>query len=175
MLFSLLPEGGDFVRVAWDFNPTRGFGLATTSHAVNAYASFSTRPSSFCPPDESLRTPVENLDPCVDVPPCARPVNECGPQEASSSCPEISPTARPSVCVSVPDWTKETPNTDALNGAIAVVSALSGLCARHGKAPPSGAQPERYCYLACVDSADCVLDGPGKGCIGCDGTWFSTE
>lgn len=125
-----------------------------------------------CPVDEPTRAQVEHFEACVDAPTCARPVAECGPHE-DPACPEVSSTARTSACVEVPNWTRDEETANGINGAAAVVSELALQCARHGKEPPSGSQPERYCYLACV--TDCVLDTALPFCNGCEGVPSNKE
>jgi hypothetical protein len=84
----------------------------------------------------------------------------------------VAATARPSTCVTVPGYQGSafSVNRDARSGASAVVSDLAAQCARFGAAPPSGAQPQRYCYLACVNSFDCALDTTSPQCLGCEST-----
>jgi len=133
-------------------------------------------PNKECPVDEGARARVENLDPCLDVPACARPVAQCGAQPPGPACPEIASTPRPSVCVDVPGWTGHDIAADSIDGAVAAVSALVDRCARYDKLPPSGAAPARYCYLACVNPATCVLEPPAeRSCIGCDGAWVMKQ
>lgn len=127
-----------------------------------------------CPSDEKGRANVEFLDPCQDAPTCAQP-DRCGLHDPPS-CPEVSPTARTSTCVPVPDWTGDGSEAESIRGAAAVVRNLVKIgAARHGTGdPPWGAQPERYCYLACVD--DCALDGEVPSCLGCEGkTSFTAQ
>ena len=124
-----------------------------------------------CPTLEVDRAKVEHVEPCIDSPPCARPVAECGEQDAGPSCPEVPAKTRPTSCVDVPFWDANTPGANGANGAAAVVSSLAGICERHGEDPPSGEQPERYCYLNCVAASHCFLDTGSPSCIGCNGNW----
>jgi hypothetical protein len=126
-------------------------------------------PDKVCPTDESGRSKVENLDVCQDVPPCGQPPAQCGVPASNPSCLEVSPI-RPSACVAVPGYDDNALLNDRVNGADAMVHALVRLCTRYDATPPSGAAPERYCYLACVDAAKCTLEpADERECNGCTG------
>lgn len=129
-------------------------------------------PDKACPATEGERAQVENLDPCVDLPECARPMEQCGNQPPDIPCPTVSQTARQSACVEVPNYDADYPQVDDVAGAITGVDTIVGYCARHGMDPPSGPQPERYCYLSCVDHDNCELDSLPQRCVGCDGNWY---
>lgn len=57
-----------------------------------------------CPASADARSEFENLDPCVDVPACARPEGECGDPPEQPLCPDTSPSPLRVVCTQNTDF-----------------------------------------------------------------------
>lgn len=126
-------------------------------------------PAKQCPMSDELRALRESFDPCVDAVECNRPPACSSP--GAGSCRDEHQTARAlSRCRKVPDASNDPAlfAKDLQEGASLVVNDLVGVCSTHGVEPPSGARPERYCYLSCVNAFDCALDGVNpQWCRGC--------
>jgi hypothetical protein len=112
-----------------------------------------------CPEQQSERERYANLDPCVDLPPCARPEDECGVPQEEPACPEVSPAALRSVCVANPPEGEDVDEEQRLaQGAALAVNALAATCAGFGGPPPDfDSGPARYCYLSCVTPDSCTI------------------
>lgn len=159
-------------RVVSSVQPKEG-GFFCWAPSSNAIMDF---PQLECPTTPEDRAKAENLDPCVDLPACAVPVAQCGGPTPDPVCPEVSQTARRTACVPVPGYDPDQPEVAEAVGASVAVDAAALNCALHGKDPPSGPQPERYCYLSCVSAETCKLDSEPQRCIGCGGDgWYHIE
>ena len=102
-----------------------------------------------CPPTEPARAQVEFVDPCIDVPLCARDgamFAQCEERRGASNpaCPQVSTGQRRKAC-------------GAGKGATGKANArqkLADQCGVFGLDVPNGAQPARFCFLSCIDELE---------------------
>ncbi len=112
-----------------------------------------------CPADDGARAEFQNLDPCVDLPPCARP-EECDDPSEERLCSEVSTSALRGVCVANPPVGEDVDEAQRLTqGAALAVETLADTCAYYGVTPPQSG-PARYCFLSCVTPQSCTLGDP---------------